>query len=67
MKALLKYVLPPLIVLVGVGALVVMYLPRPKAETRIPEVLPPLVNFQQSLPLSRVKIQILNYTHTNCN
>jgi RND family efflux transporter MFP subunit len=50
MKAVLKYVLPPLIVLVGIGALVVMYLTRPKAETRIPEVLPPLVRTVDVVP-----------------
>jgi len=50
MKAVLKYVLPPLIVLVGAGALVAMYLNRPQAETRIPEVLPPLVRTVEVVP-----------------
>jgi RND family efflux transporter MFP subunit len=50
MKAALKYVLPVLIVLVGAGALAVMYLNRPVAETRIPEVLPPLVRTVEAVP-----------------
>jgi RND family efflux transporter MFP subunit len=50
MKAVLKYVLPPLIVLIGASALLAMFLTRPEAETRIPEVLPPLVRTVAVVP-----------------
>jgi RND family efflux transporter MFP subunit len=50
MKAVLKYVLPPLIIAVGVGVLAVLYFTRPKAETRIPEVKPPLVRTVEVAP-----------------
>jgi RND family efflux transporter MFP subunit len=50
MKRTLKFILPPVVVLVGAGAVGIMYITRPKVETRVPEILPPLVRTVEATP-----------------